>query len=112
MAKMTRNTGNTLATPPANFFMSGIRERWRVACNGLSSTRISAGRTVTQPITPKITPFAMTRPRSRPSVKVMKHSAAKPATVVTELPMTEVSVSWMAHAMASLLSACFSRCSL
>ena len=54
----------------------------------------------------------MTMPRSRPSVKLMKHSAAKPAMVVMELPTTEVSVSWMAAAMASLLSARRSRCSL
>lgn len=49
-------------------------------------------------------PFAMTRPRSRPKVKVIKHSAAKPATVVVELPTTDRSVSLIAAAMASLLS--------
>ena len=46
----------------------------------------------------------MTRPRSRPKVKVIKHSAAKPATVVVELPTTDRSVSLIAAAMASLLS--------
>ena len=51
------------------------------------------GRMVTQPITPSSTPLAITIPRSRPSVKVMKHSAIKPATVVTELPITEANVS-------------------
>ena len=73
---------------------------------------ISDGRTVTQPITPKITPFAMTSPRSFPSVKVIKQSAAKPATVVTELPMTDVSVSLIAVAIASLLLSYFGSCSL
>ena len=43
----------------------------------------------------------MTMPRSRPSVKVIKQSAIKPATVVTELPMTEAKVSLMASAIAS-----------
>ena len=67
---------------------------------GLSSTRIKAGRVVTHPITPRITPFAMTMPRSMPRVKVMKHRAMNPAMVVMELPMTEVKVSWMAAAIA------------
>ena len=51
-----------------------------------------AGRTVTQPMTPRITPLAITMPRSRPMVKDMKHSAMKPATVVMELPSTLVKV--------------------
>ena len=63
---------------------------------GLSNTSISDGSTVTHPITPRITPFAITIPRSMPSVNDMKQSAAKPATVVIELPMTEVKVWWIA----------------
>ena len=70
------------------------------------------GSTVTQPRTPSSTPLAITMPRSRPRVKLMKHRAMKPAMVVTELPMTLVRVSLMATAMASLLSGYFSRCSL
>ena len=73
--------------------MSGIRDLWRVFCKGLSSSRIILGRMVTHPITPSTTPFAITIPRSRPSVKLMKHSAIKPATVVMELPSTEANVS-------------------
>lgn len=73
--------------------MSGMMERCLVFCRGLSSTRIRAGSTVTQPSTPSSTPLAMTRPRSRPSVKPMKHRAMKPEMVVTELPITLVSVS-------------------
>ena len=58
----------------------------------LSNTRIIDGNTVTQQITPKITPFAMVTPRSRPKVKLMKQSAINPATVVMELPITDVKV--------------------
>lgn len=39
---------------------------------------------MTQLITPKTTPFAITIPKSRPSVKLIKHNAINPATVVTE----------------------------
>ena len=63
-----------------------------------------AGRMVIQAITPKTTPLAMTRPKSRPKVNVMKHNARKPATVVTELPTTDVMVLEMAWAMARFLS--------
>ena len=51
-----------------------------------------AGRTVTQQTTPIKTPFAITIPRSRPRAKVITHSARKPATVVTELPATDLNV--------------------
>ena len=54
---------------------------------------MSEGRTVTQPITPSRTPFAITSPRSKPRVKDIKQSAIKPAIVVIELPSTEVKVS-------------------
>ena len=62
------------------------------------------GSTVTQQITPITTPFAITIPRSRPKVKVMKHSATKPATVVIELPITDEKVEAIASAIASLFS--------
>ena len=55
-------------------------------------------------ITPRTTPFAMTIPRSIPSVKLMKHSATKPATVVMELPTTDVIVLEIACAIARFLS--------
>ena len=59
---------------------------------------------VTQAITPKITPLAITTPRSSPKVKLMKHNAINPATVVMELPTTEVMVFDIACAMARFLS--------
>ena len=59
---------------------------------------------VIQAITPITTPFAITTPRSIPRVKLMKHRAIKPATVVRELLTTEVMVSPTAFAMASFLS--------
>ena len=101
-AKIIRKTGNTLVTHRDSFVISGINDLCLVFCSGLSNTRISDGSTVTHPITPSKTPFAITSPRSRPSVKVIKQSAANPAMVVTELPTTEVRVSWMATAIASL----------
>ena len=55
----------------------------------LSKINISEGSSVTQHITPMITPFAITIPRSFPSANVIKQSAANPATVVTE-PTTEI----------------------
>ena len=71
---------------------------------GLSKIRIIAGRTVTQQITPITTPFALTIPRSRPSANVIKHSAINPATVVIELPITDLNVALIAWAMARSLS--------
>ena len=50
----------------------------------------------------------MTRPISLPSVKLMKHSARKPKTVVSELPIRERKVESIAAAMASFfVSWCF-----
>ena len=109
---MMRNTGKCLHTPLAKPLMSGIRDLCRVFCRGLSSSSIILGRMVTQPITPSSTPLAITMPRSRPRVKLMKHRAMKPAMVVMELPSTEAKVSWMATAMASLWSVVRSSCSL
>ena len=63
-----------------------------------------AGRIVTQLTTPSTTPLAMTIPMSRPRVKLMKHRAINPATVVTDEPIIEVNVSAMACTMASSLS--------
>ena len=88
-----------------------MSERCIVLLSGLSSTKIIAGRTVTQLRTPSKTPFAMTIPKSLPRVKVIKQSAIKPATVVIELPSTEVTVSLIATAIASLLSLHFCFCS-
>ena len=62
------------------------------------------GRSVTQLITPKITPFAITMPRSFPRVKLIKQRAMNPATVVIELPTTEEKVLDMACAIARSLS--------
>jgi len=98
--------------PPANLFIFGIIDLCLVFCRGLSKTRIRDGSTVTQPSTPRRTPFAITIPRSRPSVKDIKQSAIKPAIVVIELPTTLARVSFMATAMASFWSSNFSFCSL
>ena len=67
----------------------------------MSNVRIKEGSIVTQPITPNTTPFAITTPRSRPSVKLIKQSAMNPATVVMEEPTTDVSVFPIATAIAS-----------
>ena len=75
----------------------------------LLNTKMKAGKTVTHEITPKITPFAITIPRSSPNVKLIKHKAMKPATVVIELLTTEDIVAAIASAIADLLSpSCFS----
>lgn len=50
----------------------------------LSKVRISAGRMTTVQMTPSATPFAMTMPMSRPSVRRMAHRARKPAMVVSD----------------------------
>ena len=66
---------------------------------------------MTTVITPSTTPFAMTRPISRPRVSRMKHSARKPKIVVSELPDRERKVFDTARAMASRWSPPFSRSS-
>ena len=70
----------------------------------LSNTRISDGRIVTQPIRPNTTPFAITIPRSAPSVKLIKHIERKPAIVVIEELATEMILFEMACAIARSLS--------
>ena len=74
-----------------------------------SKVSTMAGRNVVQQTTPISTPLIITTPRSRPRAKVMKISAAKPAMVVVELPMTEVKVWEMASPMASSRSSMVSR---
>ena len=71
---------------------------------GLSNTRTKEGKTVTQQITPINTPFAITIPRSRPSANVITHNATNPATVVTELPATDLNVLEIACPMARSFS--------
>lgn len=63
-----------------------------------------AGSKVTQHRTPITTPLAITIPISRPSEKVIKQSAINPATVVIELPITDLKVALMACAIALSLS--------
>ena len=65
---------------------------------------MTQGSRMTVPSTPRITPLLITRPRSRPSVKLMKQMATKPATVVRLLPTMEEMVLQMALAIASSLS--------
>ena len=91
-------------TQPEIFDISGISTLCFVFSIALSQASISAGRIVTHPITPMITPLAITIPRSRPSVKLIKHNAMNPATVVTELPVTETIVWDIACAIARFLS--------
>ena len=47
-----------------------------VFSNALSQTRSSEGKTVTQAKTPNTTPFAITTPKSIPSVKLIKQKGA------------------------------------
>ena len=68
------------------------------------------GRIVTQAITPRTTPFTITTPMSIPSVNVMKHNAINPATVVTELPITDENVWDIACAIARSLSPLYLAC--
>ena len=70
----------------------------------LSKVSTNAGSNVTQQKTPITTPFAITIPISRPSEKVIKQSAINPATVVMELPITDLKVALMACAIALSLS--------
>ena len=85
--------------------MSGVFKRHNraiVAVNVLflSKIRRKDGRIVTQHSTPKMTPFAITIPKSFPSVKLIKQRAINPATVVMELPTTDEKVLEMAWAIA------------
>ena len=57
-----------------------------------SKIRMIAGSRVTQQITPIITHFAITIPRFLPSANVIRHRAAKPATVVMELDTMDLKV--------------------
>ena len=84
--------------------ISGSNTLCLVFSINLSQTRIIDGNTVTHPNTPNTTPFAITTPKSNPSVKLIKHKATKPATVVIELPTTEVIVFDTACAIALLWS--------
>ena len=61
-------------------------------------------------ITPSATPFAITMPMSRPSVRRMVHRARKPAMVVRLEAVTEENVFTIALAIACSLSElrCFS----
>ena len=66
----------------------------------LSKTNIKLGKIVTVEITPNATPFAITKPISFPSVKLIVHNAKNPAIVVSELPTTDFKVSAIASAIA------------
>ena len=70
----------------------------------MSKVRINAGRTVTQAITPMITPFDITIPIFVPRRKVMEQSARNPAIVVRELLDTDTKVFVIACFIARLLS--------
>ena len=93
---MQINTGNIFVNFLANLSILGIMDLCFVFCNGLSNTKINAGNTVMQPITPRITPLAITIPKSLPRVKLMKQRAIKPATVVIDDPTTDAIVSFIA----------------
>ena len=110
--KMMIKTGKILMMNLAVLSKSGRMDLWSSLARGFLKARIKAGRTVIEPMTPRTTPLAMTRPRSRPSVNVMKQRAMNPATVVAEEPMTELRVDLMARSMAfagSLVLSRFSR---
>ena len=78
----------------------------------LSIMRMTHGSSVTVPSTPRITPLLITMPRSRPSVKLIKQIATKPATVVRLLPTIEENVCPIAAAIASSRSLQSVFCSL
>ena len=59
----------------------------------LSKIRSRLGNKVKTQITPKNTPFAITRPKSVPKVSCIVHNTKNPAIVVKELPVTEINVS-------------------
>ena len=97
------NSSHASLNQMRNQVLADCREKGRPSTgSGLSNRSISDGSTVTHPITPSRTPFAITIPRSRPIVKDMKQSAMNPAIVVTELPSTLVKVLCTANAIASL----------
>ena len=109
--KIMRSAGANLTILAESLWKLGRRLLWSSLRRGLSKVRMMAGRTVTLPITPRRTPLAITSPRSRPMVKVMKQRAIKPAMVVAELPKTELKVSLMASSI-DLLELLFSwKCS-
>ena len=91
-----------LSTKPAILSVLRLTGLWVVLSIALSHMSINDGRTVTEAITPSTTPFAITIPRSAPSVKLIKHRAMKPAIVVTELADTDAMVALIASAIAAL----------
>ena len=99
-----RNNHECFTIHLAGLSKLGIISLCIVFSSALSNVSISEGRIVTHPITPNITPFAITIPRSSPRVKLIKQSAINPATVVIDEPTTEVSVFPIATAIASLWS--------
>ena len=83
----------------------GIKVRWRYFSTHLSKKRMSEGRMTMVQMTPSATPFAMTMPRSAPSVSCMAQRARKPAMVVRLDAVMELMVLQMAFSMASSLEA-------
>ena len=70
----------------------------------LSNINIKLGNSVNTTITPINTPFAITIPRSDPSVNCIAHRARKPTIVVSELPVTDLNVSLIASIIASIIA--------
>ena len=68
-----------------------------------SNTSNKLGNNVKTDITPRITPLAITIPKSRPSVNFIVHNTRKPAIVVRDEPITDVNVSLIASFIASSL---------
>ena len=99
--KMMMKIGKYLTMKLLTVLKDGSKGLWSSLTRNLLKVRIKAGRTVTAPITPKMTPLAMTIPRSIPRVKDMKQRAIKPATVVADEPKTELMVFLMASTMAA-----------
>ena len=83
------------------FVRSGIKLRWRYFSICFSKMSTMDGRTNTTVNMPKATPFAITKPISKPSLRCMKHSARKPKTVVSELPAKAAKLLVTAAAIAS-----------
>ena len=100
--KIIRRAGKNLTIFWLKPVKSGRMDLWSSFSITLLKVRMRAGRTVTEPITPRTTPLAITRPRSNPKPKVIKQRARKPATVVAEPPKTDAKAALMAFSMAAV----------
>ena len=104
--RKTATTGTgCLETKWLRWVSRGMKVRWRYFSTHRSKKRMSEGRMTMVQRTPSATPFAMTTPRSAPSVSCMAQRARKPAMVVRLDAAMELMVLQMAFSIASSLEA-------